>query len=247
MLRKMGFAKQWISWLMLCISTVEYYVLFNGTFVGSVVPGRGLRQGCPLSPYLFIVCAEGLSAMIRDSEARGALHGCSVCKNAPSISHLFFADDSYLYFKSSLAEAEVIHDILLRFEQVSGQAVNYGKSEVMFSSNILTDKQNEIIGMLGVDVTDGNSYNLGLPSVLGRSKRVILGFLKDHLRKRLSSWQSKLLSRAGKSMLIKTVVQALPTYSMGIFLIPPSVLDELQKILNSFWWGSRLEGHRVIH
>ena len=105
---------------MLCISTVEYSVLFNGTVVGSVVPGRGLRQGSPLSPYLFIVCAEGLSAMIRDSEARGALHGCLVCRNAPSISHLFFADDSYLFFKSSLAEAEVVRDILLRFKQVSG-------------------------------------------------------------------------------------------------------------------------------
>ena len=226
----MGFAEQWISWLMLCISTVEYYVLFNGKVVGSVVLRRGLHQGCPLSSYLFIVCAEGLFAMIRDSEGRDALHGCSVCRNAPSISHLFFTGDSYLFFKSSLAEAEVVHDILLRFEKVSRQAVNYGKYEVMFSSNIYTDKQSEIIGMLGVDVTDGNSYYLGLPSVLGCSKRVIFGFLKNRLSKRLSSWQSKLLSRAGKRILIKTVAQALPTYSMGVFLIPPPVLEELQKM-----------------
>ena len=116
---------------MLCISIVEYPVLFNGTVVGSVVPGRGLCQGCPLSPYLFIVCAEGLSTMIRDLEGRGALHGCSVCRNAPSISHLFFADDSFLFFKSSLAEAEVVHDNLLIFKLVSGQAINYGKSDVV--------------------------------------------------------------------------------------------------------------------
>ena len=154
--------------------------------------------------------------------------------NAPSISHIFFTDDSYLFFKSSLAEVEVVRDILLRFEQVSGQAVNYAKSEVMFSSNIHTDKQNEIIGMLGVEVTDDNSYYLGLPSVFGRSKRVVFGFLKDRLRKRLSSWQNKLLSRAGKSILIRTIAQALPTYSMGVFLISPSVLEELQKMLNSF-------------
>ena len=115
----------------------------------------------------------------------------------------------------------------------------------MFSSNIHTDKQNEIIGMLGVDVTNGNSYYLGMPSVLGHSKRVIFGFLKNRLRKRLSSWQSKLLSRASKSILIKTIVQALPTYSMGVF--PPLVLEELQKMLNSFWWGSRRVGHMVIH
>ena len=117
----------------------------------------------------------------------------------------------------------------------------------MFSSNIRTKKQNEIIGMLGIKVTDGNSYYLRLPLVLGRSKRVIFGFLKDCLRKRLSKWESKLLSRAGKSILIRIVVQALPTYSMGVFLIPPSVLEELKKMLNSFLWGSRREGHRVIH
>ena len=152
-----------------------------------------------------------------------------------------------MFFKSSPAEAKVVRDIMLRFEQVSGKAVNYGKSEVIFSSNIRIDKQNEIIGMLGVEVNDGNSYYFELPSVLGRSKRVIFGFLKDCLRKRLSSWQSKLLSRAGKSILIKTVVQALPTYNMSVFLIPLLVLEELQKMLNSFWWGSRREGHRVIH
>ena len=118
---------------------------------------------------------------------------------------------------------------------------------MLFNSNIRTDKQNEIIGMLGVDVIDGNSYYLGLPSVFGHSKRVIFWFLKECLRKQLSSWQSKLLSRASKSILIKTIAQALPTYSMGVFLIPPSILEELQKMLNSFWWGSRREGHRVIH
>ena len=64
MLRKMGFLEQWISWLMLCISTVEYFVLFNGTVVGLAVPGKGLCQGCPFSPYLFFVCAEGLFSMI---------------------------------------------------------------------------------------------------------------------------------------------------------------------------------------
>ena len=67
-------------------------------------------------PYLFIVCAKGLSAMIRDSEARGALHGYSVCRNAPSISHLFFADDSYLFFKNSLAEVEVVKSYSLEIQ-----------------------------------------------------------------------------------------------------------------------------------
>ena len=112
----------------------------------------------------------------------------------------------------------------------------------MFSSNICIDKQNEIICMLGVEVTYGSSYHLGLPSVLCRSKRVVFWFLKDHLHKRLSSWQSKLLSRVGKSILIKTIAQALPTYGMSVFLIPSSVPEELQKMLTLFWWALNVKG-----
>ena len=108
----------------------------------------------------------------------------------------------------------------------------------MFSSYIRIDKQNEITDLLGFEVADGNSYHLELPLVICRSKRVIFGFLKDRLRKQLTSWKSKLFFRAGKSIFIRSVVQALPTYSKGVFLIPPPVIEELHKMLNSIWWGS---------
>jgi len=71
---KMGFSNQWIKWIMMCVETVDYSVLVNGNSVGPIIPGRGLRQGNPLSPYLFIICAEGLSALIRNSEARGEIN-----------------------------------------------------------------------------------------------------------------------------------------------------------------------------
>ncbi|XP_039690618.1 secreted RxLR effector protein 78-like [Medicago truncatula] len=83
---KMGFSEQWIKWIMLCVETVDYYVLVNGNVTGPIIPGRGLRQGDPLSPYLFIICAEGLSALIRKAEARGDINGVKVCNNAPIIS-----------------------------------------------------------------------------------------------------------------------------------------------------------------
>jgi hypothetical protein len=95
---KMGFSTQWISWIMMCVETVDYSVIVNGNIVGPIIPGRGLRQGDPLSPYLFIICAEGLSALIRQAEARGDIHGTKICRNAPIISHLLFADDCFLFF-----------------------------------------------------------------------------------------------------------------------------------------------------
>ena len=71
---KMGFCEQWVKWIMMCIETVDYSVLVNQNFVGPIIPGRGLRQGDPLSPYLFILCAEGLYALIKQGEVRGELH-----------------------------------------------------------------------------------------------------------------------------------------------------------------------------
>lgn len=75
----------------------NYLVLVNGKQVGPVISGRGLRQGDPLSPYLFIICAEGLSSLIRDVESRGQLTGTKVCRRAPSVSHLLFADDCFFF------------------------------------------------------------------------------------------------------------------------------------------------------
>ena len=91
---------------MMCVETVDYSVLVNGNATSQIIPGRGLRQGDPLSPYLFIICAEGLSALIRKAEARGEINGVKICNNAPIISHLLFADDCFLFF-----QAELLHHV----------------------------------------------------------------------------------------------------------------------------------------
>jgi len=97
MIRKMGFHDKWISLIMMCVTTVSYSVLINGEPKGRIVPSRGLRQGDPISPYLFLLCAKGLSAMIKKEEREGHLRGIAVCKGASRISHLLFADDSIVF------------------------------------------------------------------------------------------------------------------------------------------------------
>lgn len=98
MMRKMGFANKWVEWVYVCVSRVKYSVLLSGKEIGPITPSRGLRQGDPVSPYLFLICAEGLSAIIRRREEEGSFHDCKIARSAPSVSHLFFADDSYLSF-----------------------------------------------------------------------------------------------------------------------------------------------------
>ena len=81
MMQVMGFAQSWINLVMLCVMTVDYMVCQNGYEVGPIVLGRGLRQGDPISPYIFIVCAEGLSSILREYEVRGLIHCCKVARN----------------------------------------------------------------------------------------------------------------------------------------------------------------------
>src|SRR3954465_8131853 len=95
MLISLGFVERWVHWMMMCVTSVHYSILVNTDRVGPIQPGRGLRQGDPLSPYLFILIAEGLSALIKGAVSRGDIHGVQICREAPSVSHLLFADDCF--------------------------------------------------------------------------------------------------------------------------------------------------------
>lgn len=96
---KLGFATTWVDWIMLFVKLVTYSFIVNVDLVGPISLGRGLRQGDPLSPYLFILCAEGLSAVIGNANRSGLLHEVKVCRNAPTVTHLIFADDCLLFCK----------------------------------------------------------------------------------------------------------------------------------------------------
>lgn len=150
MLTKFGFPRDWILRVMKCVTTVSYCFLREGKFFGDVQPQRGVRQGDPISPYLYILCAEGLTGLIRQYEDSGLLHGCKVARGAPSISHLLFADDCYFFFKATHMEASYMRAILNKYELLSGQVVNYNKSDIIFSPNTGVAERHLICDCLGV-------------------------------------------------------------------------------------------------
>jgi len=96
MMIKLGFHERWVDTIMKCVTTVTYCIRVNGQLTDEIAPQRGLRQGDPLSPYLFLLCAEAFSCLLLAAERRGELEGVKVCQDAPSINHLLFADDSLL-------------------------------------------------------------------------------------------------------------------------------------------------------
>lgn len=100
-MRVMGFCEKWIEWMMLCVKTVLYSIYFNGSEVGPIIPKHSLRQGDPLSPYLFLLCVDGLSNALEQESSSGGIHGCVISHSAPIIYHLLFADDFFLFFKAT--------------------------------------------------------------------------------------------------------------------------------------------------
>jgi hypothetical protein len=237
MLEKLGFSEQWIHWMMLCVSSVNYSVLVNFEKIGPIQPGRGLRQGDPLSPYLFILVTEGLTTLIKKSLASGDLHGVQICRGAPVVSRLLFANDCFLFCRSTIAETNQLMKILKIYGEATGQEINLTKSEVFFSRNLSTAAQEDLSNIMGVRHVLGTGNYLGLPSMIGRKKKNVFAYIKDRVWKRINSWRGRSLSRAGKEVMIKSVLQAIPSYVMSIYLLPDSTIKDIERMMNSFWWG----------
>jgi hypothetical protein len=121
---------------MSCVLTVRYSVRFNGVPSHSFSPSRGLRQSDPLSPYLFLLVADGLSTLLKHNESLGCLEGVRVCQRAPSVSHLLFADDSLLFFKANVEQAHVVKSVITTFEKCSGQLLSSSKCSMLVNENL---------------------------------------------------------------------------------------------------------------
>lgn len=245
MLQKFAFPTVWIDKVMTCIKTVSYSFLRNGAIFGDVVPHRGIRQGDPISPYLYILCAEGLTALIRKHEECGLLHGCRIANNAPTISHLLFADDCYFFLKATKSEVCILKRVLQRYEEMSGQFINYDKSEIVFSPNTPAVNRMEVCAQLPVRQVQKPGKYLGLPMSVGRHKTEVFGFLVDRVQQRLKGWYNNELSCPGKVTLLSSSTQTLPSFWMSLFLILTTICEEIEREMNAFLWGQKPNGKGV--
>uniref|UniRef100_A0A2N9HU09 Reverse transcriptase domain-containing protein n=1 Tax=Fagus sylvatica TaxID=28930 RepID=A0A2N9HU09_FAGSY len=245
-MRKLGFAERWISLLMECICTVQYSVLIDGVPKGYINPTRGIRQGDPLSPYVFLLCAEGLSALFQQASAMGHLKGIQSCRGGPWVSHLFFADDSLLFGQANISECRKILEILNLYEGSSGQKINREKTAIYFSSNTSQVTRQLILEFWGSQGASIFDKYLGLPAMIGRSKKSIFNGLKERIVQRLQGWKEKFLSKAGREVLIKAVAQAIPTYAMNCFRLPKAWCEEVNGLIARYWWGQKKD-ERKLH
>ena len=244
-LDRLGFHSNWITWIMECIRSVSYSFLINGAAQGKVIPSRGIRQGDPLSPYLFILCTEVLSRLCYRAMQDGSLAGVKVARNCPPINHLLFADDTMFFTKTSVACCEALKRVLSLYEGASGQCINVGKSAITFSAKTPSEVKSRVKELLNIHQEGGTGKYLGLPEHFGRKKRDIFANLIDRIRQKSISWSTRYLSSAGKQVLLHAVLAALPTYTMSCFKLPLSICKQIQSVLTRFWWDAKPETRKL--
>ncbi|KAL0354202.1 UNVERIFIED_CONTAM: putative mitochondrial protein [Sesamum angustifolium] len=177
--------------------------LDGGEPFGFIKPKRGLRQGDPLSPYLFLFCAEAFSNMVSLEERKGNIQGTAVCHRAPRVSHILFADDTLLFCQATIVAMECVKEVLFRFERASGLKINMQKSAIVFNKNTDPQVRGILAGRIGVEVVNKHEKYLGLPTVGGRSKREMFASLRNRAWSKMQGWGAKRLSQAGRMVLIK--------------------------------------------
>ncbi|KAA3489414.1 reverse transcriptase [Gossypium australe] len=229
-LLKFGFGSNWVTKIMNCVRTVRYRVKCNMNLSNIINPERGLRQGDPLSPYLFLFCMEVLSRMLINAQEKAS-------RNGPRINHLFFADDALLFVRNNRSEVEACKQILETFEKIPGQSINLDKSMICLNPNTPISQRTTMNAMLKMKVVDNLDGYLGLPIPIGKKKYNAFKSILNRTANRINSWSKRLLSNGGKEIFIKSILQSIPTYAFSVFLAPKGVLEEIQSMISRVWWS----------
>ncbi|KAL4340840.1 hypothetical protein GQ457_08G018090 [Hibiscus cannabinus] len=236
---RMGFHPNWVSLIMRCVSTVTFSARVNGKLTGEFTPQRGLRQGDPLSPFLFLFCMQGLSAALSVEQDTGRIKGIRASQQGPRVNHLFYADDSLVFVRNSVQEVSRLKEVLNIFATSSGQRINFDKSTIFFSPNTPTAHRRQISSVLGIsEVSDPGIY-LGVPLKVGKNKKDTLGFVNETVDKRIEGWTKRLLSFGGREIFLKSVAQALPQYIMSCYLLPRTITDRITSSMRRYWWTGK--------
>jgi hypothetical protein len=240
-MKKLGFNDTWLGWIEACISSTSFSILINGSPYGMISPARGLRQGDPLSPFLFILGSEVLSRLLSYEASLGHINGIKIARHNPAINHLLFADDLLIFGQATNSEALSIKSCLAKYCHWSGQTINPHKSSISFSKYTNPAISASILQTLPYNPKPSAYIHLGLPIFLGSTKREAFQSILDQVHKRIDGWRAKTLSQAGRLVLIKSVAAAIPSYAMSSFLLPSSICNKLDQSFKNFWWGFLLQ------
>ncbi|GJZ44159.1 putative RNA-directed DNA polymerase, eukaryota, reverse transcriptase zinc-binding domain protein [Tanacetum coccineum] len=209
-----GFGNKWCSWIKACLNSSRASILINGSPTSEFSIKRGLRQGDPLSPFLFILVMEGLHNAFEEAVGNGLITGVNIKNSTINVSHLFYADDVIITTDWNAKDMDNIIRVLHVFYLASGLKINIHKSNI-YSIGVNKDKVLSMASNAGCIAGDILFNYLGLP--IGSNMKSIASWktLVDRFHMRLSSWKANLLSIGGRLTLIKSVLGSLGGLNIG--------------------------------
>jgi hypothetical protein len=236
-LMEIGLPETLVNIVMHAITSVMTNVKWNGARSEYFKPQRGIRQGDPISPYLFVLCMDKLSHLIVQAVDEGKWKGIKAGRNGPTVSHLMFADDLLLFGEANENQMRCVIETLQQFCDMSGQQVSHEKTSILFSRNVERGTRNNLLRISGFKETTEFGNYLGVPLTGRATKRSDFQYILDQVTAKLSTWKAKQLSFAGRVTLAKSVKEAVPIYPMMSTKIPKSCLEDIQKMQRQFIWG----------
>ena len=212
-LHKMGFGSRWMEWIWWCISTAKFFVLVNRVPAGFFSSSKGLHQGDPISPYLFVLGMEVLSALIRRVVEGGFISGCRLRRREGmemNVSHLLFADDTIIFCEARKEHLTHLGWILAWFEAASSLRINLAKSELITVGEV--EDIEDMAVELGCRVGDFPVKYLGLPLRAHHKALSMWDGVEERMRRRLFLWKRHYLSKGGRITLIKNTLASILIY-----------------------------------
>ena len=235
-LEKLGFQSRWIQRTMECITSVSYSLLVNDEPPGLIQPTRGIRQGDPLSPYIFILCMEALSnALIKESLEQKSGIGIKLSTSLERIPCLLFADDCLLFCRADATTCTKLKSLLESFCAHSGQLINYHKSTLTFSTNATTSHRRLATSIFNITHSDSLGKYLGCPIFQKNPSTVTFQELVDKAMTNLAGWKANCLSKAGRAVFIQSHLETLPAHTMQCFR-PSTISNNIDRVSREFFW-----------
>ena len=235
-LESFGFNNRWIEWVFNLISTPNFSILINGTPLTTFNATRGIRQGDPLSPFLFIMVAKGLGRYFKKELQESKIKGLRLWGNNLPITHQQFVDDIMLFGEATLIEVRNMKRILDLFVEASGMEINKEKS-CTFIFNTIDSIKTHLTRTLGFRQGElptkylGNQLDIN-PKRMGNWKKIM-----EKLRNKMAGWTFRSLNIAGRIVLLKSVLQAIPIYPLSIMAAPQGACTKIKEIYGKFIWG----------
>jgi hypothetical protein len=245
----LGFSRKWRDWISSILATSTSRVLVNGHLGENIRHARGLRQGDPLLPLLFVLAIDPLQRIIERAAHKGVLQ--PILPKSANLRCSLYADDAAIFAAPNALELSRLHKLLSFFGECSNLKINISKTEI-FPIRMDSAAVDQLITNFAGKIRSFPGKYLGLPLHTRKLRKIDVQPLLDKIGDRLPGWKGKFLSTSGRETLVKTVLSSQPIYHLTVFQAQKWLIKRIDRLRRSFLWRGETPdkvygGHSLIN